>query len=236
MFDFDHVLKEKGLTLSPTQKTQLHTYYHLLVEWNEKMNLTAITEEKDVYLKHFFDSLTPGFFYDFSSGEKSLCDVGSGAGFPSIPLKIMFPQLKITIVDALNKRLNFLRTLTKDLNLDHVELYHDRAETFGHKSEVREQFDVVTARAVARLNILCEYCLPLTKIGGTFIAMKGASGEEEVKEAKKAISILGGELDTVEPFLLPEEKSHRHLIFITKVKQTPKQYPRKPGVPSKAPL
>jgi 16S rRNA (guanine527-N7)-methyltransferase len=236
MFDFDQLLGEKGINLSPTQKKQLHTYYQLLVEWNNKMNLTAITEEKDVYLKHFFDSLTPGFFYDFSNGNKTLCDVGSGAGFPSIPLKILFPNLQVTIVDALNKRLNFLRTLIKELSLDNVFLFHDRAETFGHKPEGRECFDVVTARAVARLNVLCEYCLPLTKVGGMFIAMKGASGEEEVKEAKKAINVLGGTLDQVEPFLLPEEKSHRHLIFVKKAKNTPKQYPRKPGIPSKEPL
>jgi len=236
MFDFNQVLKEKGISLSPLQLNQLHKYYELLIEWNEKMNLTAITDEKEVYLKHFFDSLTTSFFYNFSEGHKSVCDVGSGAGFPSIPLKIVFPNLNVTIVDALNKRLHFLRALVDALQLSDVALFHDRAETFGRKAEFREQFDVVTARAVARLTVLSEYCLPLTKIGGVFIAMKGANGKEELLEAENAIHLLGGKLDRTESLLLPEEESHRYLFFINKTKPTPKKYPRKPGLPSKEPL
>jgi 16S rRNA (guanine527-N7)-methyltransferase len=235
MEEFAILLEEKGIGLSPLQKKQFDTYYETLIAWNEKMNLTAITDRHGVYLKHFYDSLTPGFFYDFS-GTSSLCDVGSGAGFPSIPLKIVFPHLKVTIVDALKKRLVFLEALINALGLEGVALHHDRAETFGRRKEFRESFDVVTARAVARLNVLCEYCLPLAKTGGMFIAMKGASGEEELKEAGRAVATLGGTVDKVERFTLPQEQSQRHLIFIEKIKPTPKAYPRKPGIPKKDPL
>ncbi|GGH80318.1 16S rRNA (guanine527-N7)-methyltransferase [Pullulanibacillus pueri] len=235
MEGFNNLLKEKGIVLSPFQVNQFNTYYETLIEWNSKINLTAITEKSDVYLKHFYDSLTPSFFFDFSQ-PLSLCDVGAGAGFPSIPLKIIYPELEVTIVDALNKRIGFLEELTNRLELSGVHLYHDRAETFGHRKNIRESFDIVTARAVARLNILSEYCMPLTKVGGTFIAMKGASGKDEIDESQIAIQKLGGELQRVEPFLLPEEQSHRDVIMIQKVRTTPKKYPRKPGTPSKQPL
>ncbi|TCP20015.1 16S rRNA m(7)G-527 methyltransferase [Scopulibacillus darangshiensis] len=232
---FTTLLEEKGFTLSPFQIKQFHTYYQLLVEWNEKINLTAITERDQVYLKHFYDSLTPSFYLDFDK-DLSLCDVGSGAGFPSIPLKIIFPNLKVSIVDALQKRLSFLDELVKKLSLENVSLYHDRAETFGQNNEHRESFDIVTARAVAKLSVLSEYCLPLVKLDGIFLALKGASADEEVKSASKAINSLGGRLNNVQTLLLPEEKSHRHLIFIDKIKKTPNKYPRKPGTPNKSPL
>lgn len=227
-------LKEKGFELTDEQQKQFAIYYETLVEWNEKINLTAVTEKEEVYLKHFFDSITPSFYFDFNK-VKSICDVGAGAGFPSIPLKILYPHLEITIVDSLNKRINFLNHLSAELNLTNCHFVHDRAETFG-KSDYRESFDVVTARAVARLSVLSELCLPLVKKGGHFIALKGAQGEIEVEEGLFAISILGGAVVENHPLTLPEEESMRYILDIEKKRQTPKKYPRKPGTPNKEPL
>lgn len=227
-------LQEKGYELTDTQKKQFAKYYELLVEWNEKINLTAVTEKDEVYLKHFFDSVTPSFYIDFNQ-LKSICDVGAGAGFPSIPLKILYPHLELTIVDSLNKRINFLNHLSAELELTGCRFVHDRAETFG-KNEFRESFDIVTARAVARLSVLSELCLPLVKKGGHFISLKGAQGEIEVEEGLFAISILGGKLKDTHQLTLPEEESVRYILDIEKVKQTPKKYPRKPGTPNKEPL
>ncbi|UTH00099.1 16S rRNA (guanine(527)-N(7))-methyltransferase RsmG [Macrococcoides canis] len=227
-------LKEKGFELTDEQQKQFAIYYETLVEWNEKINLTAVTEKEDVYLKHFFDSITPSFYFDFNK-VKSICDVGAGAGFPSIPLKILYPHLELTIVDSLNKRINFLNHLSAELNLTNCRFVHDRAETFG-KGEYRESFDVVTARAVARLSVLSELCLPLVKKGGHFIALKGAQGEIEVEEGLFAISILGGAVVENHPLTLPEEESMRYILNIEKKRQTPKKYPRKPGTPNKEPL
>ncbi|MHC0039371.1 16S rRNA (guanine(527)-N(7))-methyltransferase RsmG [Pseudoneobacillus sp. C159] len=232
---FEKALAEKGINLSPFQLQQYEQYYQLLVEWNEKMNLTAITEKNEVYLKHFFDSITAGFYFDFTN-QKTVCDVGAGAGFPSIPLKIAFPSIHVTIVDSLNKRITFLEHLAKELKLENVRFIHDRAETFGQNKNYREQFDVVTARAVARLSVLSELCLPLVKKGGTFVAMKAASAKEEIQAAEKAIHTLGGKLVRQEQFVLPIEHSDRTIIFIQKEKNTPKQYPRKPGTPNKMPI
>ncbi|WP_019157220.1 16S rRNA (guanine(527)-N(7))-methyltransferase RsmG [Robertmurraya massiliosenegalensis] len=232
---FQELLLEKGVTLSSEQLAQYETYYHTLVEWNEKMNLTAITEKEDVYLKHFYDSITASFYYDFNRST-SLCDVGAGAGFPSIPIKIAFPELRITIVDSLNKRITFLEHLAKQLKLDNVRFIHDRAETFGQNKEHRETYDIVTARAVARLSVLSELCLPLTKVGGTFIAMKAASAKEEIDAGKKAIATLGGKIEELHSFQLPIEESERNIVIIKKEKPTPKKYPRKPGVPNKTPI
>jgi 16S rRNA (guanine527-N7)-methyltransferase len=232
---FIKMLEEKGIKLSPQQINQYELYFHLLVEWNEKMNLTAITEKEDVYLKHFYDSVSATFYYDFSK-PLSLCDVGAGAGFPSIPIKIAFPHLKVTIVDSLNKRITFLENLAKELQLDGVTFIHDRAETFGQNKEYREQYDLVTARAVARLSVLSELCLPLVKVGGTFVAMKAAHAKDELDTGKKAIATLGGSLKETYSFLLPIEESERNIIIVEKVKTTPKKYPRKPGTPNKAPI
>ncbi|WP_414048909.1 16S rRNA (guanine(527)-N(7))-methyltransferase RsmG [Macrococcus animalis] len=231
---FVQKLEEKGFAVTEQQLKQFAIYYETLVEWNKLMNLTAVTEKKDVYLKHFFDSITPSFYYDFTKVQ-SICDVGAGAGFPSIPLKIMFPHLEVTIVDSLNKRINFLNHLSAELDLMNVRFVHDRAETFG-KGEYRESFDLVTARAVARLSVLSELCLPLVKKGGHFIALKGAQGEIEVEEGLFAISILGGEVIENHPLTLPEEDSMRYILDIEKKRQTPKKYPRKPGTPNKEPL
>ena len=227
-------LSEHGIELSETQKEQFQTYYQLLVEWNEKMNLTSITEEHDVYLKHFYDSITPSFYYDFD-GELSICDVGAGAGFPSIPLKIVFPELKVTIVDSLNKRIQYLNHLAAELGLQDVSFVHDRAESYG-KGAYRESYDIVTARAVARLTVLSELCLPLVKKGGQFIALKSSKGEEELQEANFAINILGGNVKETFSFELPEDAGERQMIVIDKRRQTSKKYPRKPGTPNKSPL
>ncbi|MEK4496387.1 16S rRNA (guanine(527)-N(7))-methyltransferase RsmG [Ureibacillus sp. FSL W8-0352] len=232
---FIQSLKDKGIELNETQIEQFRKYFEILVEWNEKMNLTAITDLEGVYLKHFYDSISAAFYFDFSKVE-TLCDVGAGAGFPSIPLKICFPHLKITIVDSLNKRITFLNHLSEQLNLTHCHFVHARAENFGQNSAYREQFDVVMARAVARLNVLAELCIPLVKIEGNFIALKAAAAHEEYKEAKKAIQVLGGALKEQFDYHLPIENSERTIFVIEKTKKTSKKYPRKPGVPNKTPI
>ncbi len=219
---FTSQLEEKGISLSPRQLEQFEQYFSILVEWNEKMNLTAITDREEVYLKHFFDSISAAFYYDFSK-DLHICDVGAGAGFPSIPLKICFPHIKVSIVDSLNKRIQFLNFLGNELGLEHVYFYHDRAETFGQNSDHREKYDVVTARAVARLSVLSELCLPLAKVGGQFVAMKAASAADELTTAKKAMKTCGGELKETHSFLLPEENSERSIIVVEKRAKTPKK-------------
>lgn len=233
--EFQQRLLEQGIALNEKQMRQFEQYYELLVSWNEKMNLTAITEKKEVYLKHFYDSITLAFAVDFKSDAR-LCDVGSGAGFPSIPLKIVFPDLQVTIVDSLNKRITFLTHLIETLQLNKVSLYHDRAETFAQSKEQREMFDYVTARAVARLNILTELCLPLVKKDGYFYALKAAKSEEELAEATKAIALLGGKFIEDLELHLPIVGDERHILVIEKKKETPKKYPRKPGLPNKQPI
>lgn len=232
--EFVSHLKQEGIEVTPKQMEQFDTYFNMLVLWNEKINLTAVTEEKEVYEKHFYDSITPLFYIDIEEGA-SLCDVGAGAGFPSIPMKIIRPDLKITIVDSLNKRINFLNELTANLGLDKITLVHDRAETFGQHT-ARHMFDVVTARAVARLNVLAELCLPLVRTGGRFIVLKGKRTMEEIEEAEFALKLLGGELEAIHELSLPEEDSDRYILDIRKKSKTPKKYPRKPGTPNKKPL
>ncbi|MCY7674103.1 16S rRNA (guanine(527)-N(7))-methyltransferase RsmG [Bacillus safensis] len=232
---FTAALEEKGITLSPVQLEQFETYFRMLVEWNEKMNLTSITEKEEVYLKHFYDSISAAFFIDFHK-VTSICDIGAGAGFPSIPLKICFPHLHVTIVDSLQKRITFLNELAKGLNLQDTTFYHDRAETFGQRKEKRESYDLVTARAVARLSVLSELCLPLVKKEGLFVALKASAADEEMQAGKKAVTVLGGEVVEKHSFVLPLEESERNIIVIEKKKQTPKKYPRKPGTPNKSPI
>lgn len=231
---FIDALKVQGIELTETQIEQFRIYYAMLVEWNQKVNLTAVTEKEDVYLKHFYDSLTPLFYTEVKEAA-SLCDVGAGAGFPSIPVKIVRPDLKITIVDSLNKRINFLNELSAELGLDKMHLVHDRAENFGQYT-ARHMFDVVTARAVANLNVLLELCLPLVRTGGNFIVLKGKKGLEEFEESEFALDLLGGEVVDTFSFELPEEDSRRHILYIKKKHKTPAKYPRKPGVPNKSPL
>lgn len=230
--EFIKQLETKGITLTPQQVNQFKQYFKILVEWNEKMNLTAITQKEDVYLKHFYDSLTISFDYDFNN--QTLCDIGAGAGFPSIPLKIVYPDLKITIVDSLTKRITFLNYLTQVLKLNNVTAVSARAEDYaiGH----RETFDIVTARAVARLNILDELCLPLVRIGGHFITLKGLKAKEELNEAKHGIDKLGGKVMKETHFTLTNENDHRCNIFIHKIKETPQKYPRPFGKIKKKPL
>lgn len=232
---FQLYLKEKGIELTPKQLQQFETYYETLVEWNEKMNLTAITEREEVYVKHFYDSISAAFAFDFSE-PLHICDVGAGAGFPSIPLKICFPHLNITIVDSLQKRITFLNHLAAKLELDGVSFYHDRAETFAKRDGMREGFDIVMARAVARLSVLSELCLPLVKVGGAFIAMKASAAEEEIEAGEYAIQVLGGSLREVMNFQLPLDNGERNILIIDKKRKTPKKYPRKPGTPNKLPI
>jgi len=232
---FVEALKEKGINLNADQIQQFKQYFEILVEWNEKMNLTAITDLQSVYLKHFYDSISMAFYVDFTK-KQSVCDVGAGAGFPSLPLKICFPQLEITIVDSLNKRIQFLTHLSEVLKLSKVNFVHARAEEFGQNPLYREKFDIVTARAVARLSVLSELCVPLVKKGGQFVAMKAAAAQDELLDAKKGLTILGAEKKDEFTFLLPIEDSERSLFVFDKIKSTPKKYPRKPGVPNKTPL
>ena len=221
--DFKKEVLNLGLQLNNDQEEKFLTYFTELVEVNKYMNLTAITKKDEVYRKHFLDSLEIVRAID-NKEKYTLCDVGSGAGFPSIPLAIVDSNVNVTIIDALNKRIKFLNELTLKLGLSNVEALHRRAEDYV--KEVGASFDIVTARAVARLNVLVELCLPLVKVGGKFIAMKGSSGQEELEEAKKGISILGCKIIDIIDVVLPDEEEKRQLIIIYKEKETPKKYPR----------
>ncbi len=221
--NFKEELLKLNIELSDEASSRFDLYYKRLIAVNEVMNLTAITEEQEVYNKHFLDSLMIVKALDLNK-EFTLCDVGSGAGFPSIPLSIVSNNAKVTIIDALNKRIKFLNDLILELDLKNVIALHERAEDFAKIK--REFFDVTTARAVARLNILSELCLPLTKVGGYFIAMKGQGGNEEIKEATKGIEILGGHVEKVISLELPDNAGARDIIIIKKLKETPKKYPR----------
>lgn len=234
---FAEELANYGFKLSSKQKEQFATYYNKLIEFNKKVNLTRITNKNEVYLKHFFDSITPLLeFSDLFKGEKSLCDVGAGAGFPSLPIKILCPDLSITIVDSLGKRLKFLDELVSDLSLDKVTLVHSRAEDAGQNKNLREKFDLVTGRAVARMSVLSEYCLPLAKVDGYLVALKGPKAQDELAEAKNAIEVLGGSVKEVKELTLPDTDDERTLIVVKKVKATPKKYPRQAGTPNRKPL
>lgn len=214
---------------------QFETYYRELVSWNEKMNLTGITERDQVYTKHFFDSLSLAFFVNMERVEL-LADIGSGAGFPGIPLKIAFPHLQLTIVDSLSKRISFLQHVCDELGLKGVTLVHGRAEDIGRQPAYRDHYDLVTARAVARMALLNEFCLPFARKGGEFAAMKGSDPMEEVAEASFSLKELRAELVKVESFKLPVEESDRHIVLIRKNGATPAKYPRKAGLPAKQPL
>ncbi len=232
---FHELLSERNIILSPEQMQQFEVYYQELVSWNEKMNLTGITERDQVYIKHFYDSVTLSFYINMEE-VRNLADIGSGAGFPGIPLKICFPHLKLTIVDSLNKRIHFLQNVADKLGLKEVEFLHGRAEDMGRYEGLRDSFDLVTARAVARMAVLNEFCLPFAKPGGTFAAMKGSDPTEEVRESKRSLSELRGKLVKSHRFSLPMENSERHIILISKSGPTPKKYPRKAGTPLKTPI
>ncbi|MDQ0193703.1 16S rRNA (guanine(527)-N(7))-methyltransferase RsmG [Paenibacillus wynnii] len=235
VIQFTQLLQDKGITLTPLQLEQFETYYKELVSWNEKMNLTGITERDQVYTKHFYDSISLAFHFKFND-IKSMADIGSGAGFPGIPLKICFPHLKLTIVDSLSKRISFLQHVSNELKLDEVQLIHGRAEDVARQSGHRDAYDLVTARAVARLALLNEFCLPFVRKDGWFAAMKGSDPSEELAEAKYSLKELRGRLEKVESFSLPVEESARHIILIQKTGVTPAKYPRKAGLPAKSPL
>ena len=234
---FNKELLEKsniiGVHFSVEQMEQFYKYMNLLIEWNEKMNLTAIIEPSEIILKHFIDSIT---ILKEIKDQEMVVDVGTGAGFPGIPLSIMNPTLKITLVDSLNKRLIFLQEVINELDLKNVELVHARAEEFGQNKKYREKFDVATSRAVANLATLSEYLIPLVKINGKCLCMKASDANEEISQAQKAIELLGGKITNVEEFNLPQSDIGRTIIIIDKIKMTPNKFPRKAGTPSKEPI
>ena len=223
-------IKNFGLNLNDIQVEQFETFYNMIVDWNTKINLTTIVDEKDFAVKHVIDSLTVWDENKFD-GIKNLVDIGTGAGFPAIPLKIFQPQLEVTLIDSLAKRVDFLKKVIAALELDNVTCLHGRAEDLARDKNLRGKFDLVTARAVARLNILAEYCLPFAKIGGTFAALKGKIFREELAEAERAIKILGGG-----NVILPDLPDIRAVIYVDKKIPTPKNFPRKVGTPTKNPL
>ena len=225
--------KKINIKFTEEQLDKFYKYMNLLIEWNEKINLTAIVEPKKVILKHFIDSLT---INKYLKDNSTLADVGTGAGFPGIPLKILRPDIKITLVDSLNKRINFLNEVIEKLNLKNIVTVHSRIEDFGKNKNYREMFDYVTARAVANLTVLSEYLIPIAKIGGKCLCMKGSNVEEEIISSKKAIDLLGGKIEIVDEFILPDSDISRNIIVLSKIKNTPARFPRKAGIPSKEPL
>lgn len=227
-------LKSLNIELSDNQMNQFLKYYEMLVEKNKVMNLTAITEFDEVIEKHFLDSLQIAQYVDINNKDISLIDVGTGAGFPGVPLKIAFPNIKVVLLDSLNKRINFLNEVIDVLGLENITALHGRAEDYGKDPEYREQFDYCVSRAVANMCSLSEYCLPFVKVGGSFIPYKSGNIDEELLNAKKAVFLLGGKIDKVEKFVL--EENQRSFVFIKKEKNTGKKYPRKAGLPTKEPL
>ncbi len=225
--------KKMDLMFNDKQLNQFYDYMNLLLEWNEKINLTAITEPQEVILKHFIDSLT---INKYIKENATIADVGTGAGFPGIPLKIYREDLKITLVDSLNKRINFLNEVIDKLHLENISTIHSRIEDFGKDKKHREKYEYVTARAVANLTTLSEYLMPISKVGGKCICMKGNEIKDEIKDSKNAINILGGKIEKIDEFNLPDSDISRNIIIVEKIKNTPNKYPRKAGIPSKEPL
>lgn len=236
-FEFEKITKSElskiNINATDKQINQLYLYMNLLIEWNEKINLTAIVEPKDIIIKHFIDSLT---IEKYIKKDSKLIDVGTGAGFPGIPLKIFRNDVNIVLLDSLNKRVKFLEEVIKKLELKDIYVFHGRAEEFSIKREYRETFDIATSRAVANMATLSEYLLPFVKIGGKMIAMKGSEIEEELEESKYAISVLGGKTENIDSFLLLDTDIKRNIVIIKKEKKTPEKYPRKAGTASKEPL
>lgn len=243
---FQRDLEALEVRLTEEQIQQFLVYYEMLAEWNQMMNLTAITEYDEVMKKHFIDSISLVKAYDVKVSNQvdtfhvfenvKMIDVGTGAGFPGLALKIAYPNLKVTLLDSLNKRIQFLDAVIERLNLQEVETVHGRAEDFAKPNQMREQFDVCVSRAVANLSTLSEYCLPFVKVGGRFISYKSEKISEEIEAAGKAISILGGRVAKQVEFCLPDSDIYRNLLVIDKIKETPKKYPRKAGLPGREPI
>ena len=228
-------LVDLDFPLTDRQKEQYERYFELLVEWNEKINLTAITEKDEVYLKHFYDSIAPILQGLIENQPIRLLDIGAGAGFPSLPMKILFPELDVTIIDSLNKRINFLHLLSEELGLSGVHFYHGRAEDFAQDKAFRSQFDLVTARAVARMQVLSELTIPYLKVGGRLLALKASNAPEELEEAKNALNLLFSKVEDNLQYELPNGDP-RYITVVEKKKETPNKYPRKAGLPNKRPL
>lgn len=233
--EFYVLLADLGFPLTDRQKEQYERYFELLVEWNEKINLTAITEKDEVYLKHFYDSIAPILQGLIENQPIRLLDIGAGAGFPSLPMKILFPELDVTIIDSLNKRINFLHLLAEELGLNGVHFYHGRAEDFAQDKAFRAQFDIVTARAVARMQVLSELTIPYLKVGGHLLALKASNAPEELEEAKNALNLLFSKVEDNLQYELPNGDP-RFITLVEKKKETPNKYPRKAGMPNKRPL
>lgn len=240
---FTEDLKAWGIALTERQLAQFLRYYEMLAEWNKRMNLTAITEYEDVIKKHFVDSLSLAEVFGTKGTQSykefrsmSLIDVGTGAGFPGLALKIAFPELEVTLLDSLNKRIQFLDAVIEELELEGVRAIHGRAEDYARPGKLREGFDMCVSRAVARLSTLSEYCLPFVRPGGMFVAYKSEKVSEEMESARKAVALLGGQMEGQTEFLLPNSDIYRSLILIKKVKPSPGRYPRKAGLPGKEPL
>ncbi len=233
--EFSLNLKEKlnkiNIEINDNQVQKFYEYMNLLLEWNEKINLTAITEPDEVILKHFVDSAT---ILKYIKNDMKIVDVGTGAGFPGIPLNIIDANSKYTLVDSLNKRINFLNEIINKVHLENISTVHSRIEDFAKNS--KESYDIATSRAVASLNVLLEYLLPLVKVGGMCICMKGSNVKEEIESSNKALEILGGKIEKVEEIILPDSDIVRNIIIIRKVKNTPNKYPRKAGIPRKEPI
>ena len=225
--------KEINIVFTEEQLNKFYKYMNMLIEWNEKINLTAIIEPKEIILKHFIDSLT---IMKYIQPNKSVIDIGTGAGFPGIPIKIMREDLNMTLLDSLNKRINFLNEVIKELELENIIAVHARIEEYAKNKQYREKYDIATSRAVANLTTLSEYMLPMVSIEGTAICMKGSDVTDEIFKSKNSIKILGGKINKIEEFTLPKSDNKRNLIIIEKIEQTPNKYPRKPGMPSKDPL
>lgn len=233
-FIFKKYLEELDINLNSEQFIKFYNYMNMLIEWNKKLNLTAIIEPKDIIIKHFVDSLTISKY--IIKENCKIIDVGTGAGFPGIPLKIYKNDVDVTLLDSLNKRINFLNYVVEELNLIKIKTIHCRAEEYAHKPEYREKFDMATSRAVANMATLSEYLIPYVKVNGMVVAMKGPDVNEEIRGAKNAIKILGGEITGIEEFELPYTDVKRSCVCIKKVKETASKYPRKPGIPAKDPL